>query len=224
MKYIRFNHIAVGFFLSLFCSFFIMSCTQDEVIDQLPSQVTVQIDINDPDVQEYLRVRDMFTKRSQALIEREEPLTDNDVLTYSSKFTSIKENLQVKYPHLKLKTLDLAGFLYKMKALFPLETYSRDKAKELQKCIDNCMITLLQDLINCIKNHPPGAARKACEDKARDDFKKCKRQCLIDIFFPPPPVDSPPVTPVDTTDTPPVDTTNTPPIDTTTNTGNPGGL
>lgn len=239
MNRINFKSLTFALLTFLFSTFFIVSCTEDEVFDHL-TEYPEKIHLDDPDVQEYFRVRTLLNEATPPprYLDSETTgriiLSDTQVINFANQLIGIKENLHGKYPSYQFNTLEIDDFLYKMNDLFPVEIYSRSNTGgDLSDCIDSCKVIMFQGKIDCINNHPFGAQRDSCNTQVEDAYHICADKCFDDIFGSIDTLDRilydwtnglpPELFPdYDTTITPPADTTGTPPTDTSGTGGMPG--
>lgn len=110
MKKINFNLITLSILSFFLCTLFITSCTKEQATFTLPVEMADEdfnvIQINDIDIQEFIRVRNSVVNQSD----------DNEIEAITmlvDKLITYKENLQEKYPNQQFEDLSVAEFFKK---------------------------------------------------------------------------------------------------------------
>ncbi len=200
MKKSNFKLVTLGLFSFLFCSLLIVSCTKEPVnplaveLSTIDNNVT-EIDVTDPDVQEFIKVRDLLVTQYASLrksnkdailstLEDSEEINDVDVFAmfeiskidaknYIDIMLSSKENLTQKYPYLEFDQMNFTKFLYRMGYLFPVETSSRSTV-----CEESCDAAAAISTLLCNLLDTPDKIKK-CKAGVAAAHGCCKAICII---------------------------------------------
>ncbi len=208
MKKSKFKLATLGVFSIFLCSLFIVSCNKDRV-SPIPVELsmwddsTKKINIDDLDVQEFIKARDVLLSQYYSLrisaqnaiqntIENSEEYETSDIYalfemtkveadTYIGIMKSSKERLTQNYSYLKFDQIDFIRFLTKMQHLFPYENSSR-----FGVCEEACDAVVAVATLACNWHDTP---QKIAECKAKIPAIKlcCYAYCMIHGTTTPPP-------------------------------------
>jgi len=154
------------------------------------------IDLHDPDVLEYIKIRDKFLshfysmrldklekkwKRIEKAKDRGElleilELTEKEVELYRQQNETIKINLTKKYPELQFENLDLIGFIDYMNDLTSPVEYDNNE-KDLIDIADKACRTLCWTAYGTCMLLCSGAPGPLCKAVCADVLVECSKKC-----------------------------------------------